>query len=131
MKSWMFFARSSGKEGIERSGKVGCKKWMQASPQLKKCFPSPMSDSPEGPKNKELESIYSGYGKIKYRCSVRPIKNPEKIETLTVEARSFEEAIEKLQRDHYLIIAIEIAGGGRKSASGLFGVKFPSVKRSE
>src|SRR3990167_1857180 len=127
----MSFAKYNARGIIERSGRVACEKWKQASLQLKKCFPSPMSDSPEGPKNKELESIYSGYGKIKYRCSVRPIKNPEKIETLTVEARSFEEAIEKLQRDHYLIIAIEIAGGGRKSASGLFGVKFPSVKRSE
>jgi type IV pilus assembly protein PilC len=86
-----------------------------------------MSNSPEGSK-KEFESIYASQGKIKYQCSVRPIKNPEKIETLTIDARNFEEAVEKLQRDHYLIISIEIVGGGRKSAAGLFGFKFPSAK---
>ena len=87
-----------------------------------------MSDFPDHPEHKEPESVYSSPGKIKYRCSVRPLKNLDAIETVTVEAKSFEEAIEKLQRDHYLIIAIEIVGGGRKSASGLFGAKFPSAK---
>lgn len=87
-----------------------------------------MSDSN---KSKEFESIYSSYGKIKYRCSVRPVKNPDKIETVTIEARNFEEVVEKLQRDHYLVISIEAVSGARKSVSGLFEMKFPSSQHQE
>jgi len=90
-----------------------------------------MSNPSDDPRNKDLESIYSSHGKIKYQCVIRPVKNPDKIETITIEARNFEEAVEKLQRDHYLIISIQAVGGEGRKTSGFFGFKFPSAKNQE
>jgi type II secretory pathway component PulF len=90
-----------------------------------------MPNPPDDSKNKEFESIYSSHGKVKYQCVVRPNKSPDKLETISIEARSFEEAIEKLQRDHYLIISIHVIGGEGKKSSGFFGIKFPSAKTQE